>query len=174
MCTAYIPSRTSFQNLIVVLVVIITPVVLGGDILLYADVEHKGTPARLSVNLAHTHCVNFDSELKNKVSSINTKGQCVLLWYSNGCTGAYARIAPGTSSHWDFNKSKFDDKDSNLNDNTESISGCIGHSRLSGKDNLLKIYQKTSVGQSNSHGIRQVWLQTLNRRSTVTNGLSLF
>jgi len=102
-------------------------------VMLYQEPNHGGTEERIQFGrpffllpflpFAGSNCVNFTTEMKNKVSSINTFGQCVKLWYLSGCTGSYARIAPGTKDQQDFTNLKFDDNtDRNLNNNVESIS----------------------------------------------------
>jgi len=111
-------------------------------ILLHQDPNFEGKSERIYIdhsiayyydchtNRIHYHvrpneCVNLSIGMKNKVTSINTLGECVYLWYQSECKGSYARIAPGTRHHHNFNGMKFEDNnDRNLNDNTESISRC--------------------------------------------------
>jgi len=98
-----------------------------GYILLYQDANFPGTSQRIHVG----PCANFSNDMKNKVSSINTLGECVYLWSRSECQGSYARVAPGTRNHLNFDGMKFhDNNDRNLNDNTVSISRCSSWGKI--------------------------------------------
>ncbi|CAL8116343.1 unnamed protein product [Orchesella dallaii] len=46
-----------------------------------------------------TGCNNLSPEWNDRISSVNTHGNCVLAWEHAGCTGRSERIAPGTPHH---------------------------------------------------------------------------
>jgi len=58
-------------------------------------------------------CKNLPWEANDKLSSIDTKGTCVILYEHTGCTGESMEVAPGTGGH-SYVGGNFNDKTSSL------------------------------------------------------------
>ncbi|CAG7820117.1 unnamed protein product [Allacma fusca] len=71
----------------------------GATIDLFDDENHKGYITSLEVG---NSCVNLGYG-KKLVSSVDTHGDCVLLYKLVNCKGDSVRVAPGTQHHNDLN-----------------------------------------------------------------------
>ncbi|CAL8135058.1 unnamed protein product [Orchesella dallaii] len=75
-------------------------------ITLYTDKLHSGSsidvyPYRLDSSTPA--CYDLPTNWQDKASSINTNGNCVIVWSLSGCNrGKNMRIAPGTDSHYNL------------------------------------------------------------------------
>lgn len=61
-------------------------------------------------------CYNF-GHFNDRISSINTRGSCVIVFIDGGCNGASYRIAPGTDCHSNLGHC-------GMNDKVSSLRGC--------------------------------------------------
>lgn len=82
------------------------------------DVDFEGRGKSYQIKTDHfRECYNFDSILKNQVSSVNTGGGCIILFSKENCIGAALVLAPGSWYHNNLVKRGF-------NDAAESFRAC--------------------------------------------------
>jgi len=80
----------------------------------YQNAGFKGD--QNTIDISPGVCVNLQL-FKNRVSSINTRGNCINVYIQAGCSGATARIAPGTGCHSNLG-------DCGMNDSVRSLRLC--------------------------------------------------
>lgn len=79
-------------------------------IVFYRDVDFEGGGKGYQINTDHfRRCNNFDSTLKNQVSSVHTGGGCTILFSKENCVGAALVVAPGSWYHNNLFERGFDD-----------------------------------------------------------------
>lgn len=106
------------------------------SITLYENINHEGDSEYLHFNAttlvtfnrlqfsgydvkprAPRDCFNLPWTFRNKASSINTGGECVILYYNADCAGYFRVFTPGSIGHFNFKRLGF-------NDVAESIEYC--------------------------------------------------
>lgn len=75
---------------------------------LYQHSNHGGRYWYSSVD-QHIRCMNVPYDFNDEGSSVNTYGNCVVLWEHKDCQGTYMMVAPGIGFHYNFDQNDFND-----------------------------------------------------------------
>lgn len=106
----------------------------GVNVTLYADKDHSCSsgifsrifsPSATCVTLEFEddECINLNDH-DEKISSINTHGNCFVVWHDSECTGHSLRIFPGSPNHHDLSRIDMVRGVRNWEDEISSIRPC--------------------------------------------------
>ncbi|ODM88245.1 Villin-1, partial [Orchesella cincta] len=87
--------------------------VFAKQIILYEDSVFQGATynvTRFYKLGMFVRCFDLPSNWHDRVSSINTNGNCVYAWTLPGCSGKHLHVAPGTPSHYSLSELRFDNQ----------------------------------------------------------------
>lgn len=87
---------------------------------MYEHASGGGESKRLY--MSDTGCYPLN-DWNDRISSINTHGQCIMVWDLDNCTGDYIKMAPGVGCHHDFSGCYIRNRQS-LNKRVSSVSSC--------------------------------------------------
>ncbi|CAL8135076.1 unnamed protein product [Orchesella dallaii] len=79
----------------------------AAKILVFDDVNGGGAFYEVEVN--NIDCTNVRGDWNDRISSINTRGSCVIGYEHRDCGGRGERFAPGTPHHGDLTNLGFND-----------------------------------------------------------------
>ncbi|CAL8143323.1 unnamed protein product [Orchesella dallaii] len=74
----------------------------------YEHRDHQGSSIRQSV--FGSNCVNLPHVWNDRISSINTEGNCIIIFEHGGCSGSSEALYPGTFNHDDLGGIGWNDK----------------------------------------------------------------
>ncbi|CAL8135074.1 unnamed protein product [Orchesella dallaii] len=91
----------------------ISAIIIGSSfqkdrITIYDDVNAGG--ASYYLDLSYSYCTNIPSDWNDRISSINTYGNCAIGYEHSDCRGRGERFAPGTPHHGDLTNLDFNDQ----------------------------------------------------------------
>lgn len=108
----YYTMNTITAALCLVVVALALPtIVVGNVITFWSDVDFRGD--EFHIEMDHGHCYKLGIS-NDRMSSMDTNGQCVDLYTRDDCNGGMFRLEPGSACHRNFGNCDMNDRISSV------------------------------------------------------------